>query len=140
MGCLSLFYLAIKYGNLLTLGLNTRGRYSDYYLATFTLNSNAKKKELLKRIKGRPNDVWVSMMNDPSNPFHDRARVVQVFIGKADFFFCHWYAESEQVIIDKLASIGADDLFITMAVKTKKPIADTDELEKMRNQLLQQEK
>ena len=117
-----------------------RGYNLDYYLATHTFNSDAKKKELLKRIKGRPNDVWVSMMNDPSNPFHERARVVQVFIGKADFFFCHWYAESEQVIIDKLESIGADDLFITMAVKTKKPIADTDELEKMRNQLLQQEK
>ena len=79
-----------------------RGLYLDYYLATHTFNSDAKKKELLKRIKGRPNDVLVSMMIDPSNPFHERARVVLVFIGKADFFFCHWYAESEQVIIDKL--------------------------------------
>ena len=71
------------------------------------------------------------MMNDASNRLHDRARVVQVFIGKADFFFCHWYAESEQIITDKLASIGADDLFITMVEKTKKPIADPEELDKM---------
>ena len=70
----------------------------------------------------------------------EKCQCTGTWVGDDDFFFCHWYAESEQVIIDKLASIGADDLFITMAVKTKKPIADTDELEKMRNQLLEKEK
>ena len=73
----------------------------------------------MKRIKGRKNDEWVSMMNDPSNPFHERARVVQVFIGKADFFFCHWYAESEQAIIDKLSFLGADDFLSQWQLKPK---------------------
>ena len=103
----------------------------NYYLATHTFHSDEKRKQYIKRIKGRKNDVWVSIMNDPSNPFHERARVVQVFIGKADFFFCHWYAESEQVIIDKLASLGADEFVITMATKTKKPVVDKQELKKM---------
>ena len=103
----------------------------DYYLATHTFHSDEKRKLYTKRIKGRKNDEWVSMMNDPSNPFHERARVVQVFIGKADFFFCHWYAESEQAIIDKLSFLGADDFCITMATKTKKPVVDQKELKDM---------
>ena len=103
----------------------------DYYLATHTFHSDEKRKQYMKRIKGRKNDEWVSMMNDPSNPFHERARVVQVFIGKADFFFCHWYAESEHAIIDKLSFLGADDFCITMATKTKKPVVDQKELKDM---------
>ncbi len=70
-------------------------------------------------------------MNDPQNPFHEKARVIQMFIGKADFFFCNWCAESEQAIIDKLDSLGAGEFVITMAVKIKHPIADPKEIQKM---------
>ena len=70
-------------------------------------------------------------MNDSQNSFHERARVVQIFMGKADFFFCNWYAESEQTIIDKLDSLGAGEFVITMAVKIKHPIADTNEIKQM---------
>ena len=31
--------------------------------------------------------MWVDRMNEPQNSFHERARVVQIFIGKSDFFF-----------------------------------------------------
>ena len=51
------------------------------------------------------------------NPLYEKARVVQVFIGKADFFYCHRYAESEQAILDKLSSMGADEFCITIAKK-----------------------
>ena len=94
-----------------------RKEIMDYYLATHTYHSDEKKKEFLKRIKGRTNDMWVDRMNDPQNPFHEKARVIQMFIGKADFFFCNWCAESEQAIIDKLDSLGAGEFVITMAVK-----------------------
>ena len=103
----------------------------NYYLATHTFLSDEKKKEFLKRIKGRTNDMWVDRMNDPQNSFHERARVVQIFMGKADFFFCNWYAESEQTIIDKFDSLGAGEFVITMAVKIKRPIADTNEIKQM---------
>ena len=59
----------------------------NYYLATHTFLSDEKKKEFLKRIKGRTNDMRVDRMNDPQNPFHEKARVIQIFTGKADFFF-----------------------------------------------------
>ena len=103
----------------------------DYYLATHTYHSDEKKKEFLKRIKGRTNEMWIERMNDSQNSFHERARVVQIFMGKADFFFCNWYAESEQTIIDKLDSLGAGEFVITMAVKMERPIADTKEIQQM---------
>ncbi len=90
-----------------------------------------RKKEFLKRIKGRTNDMWVNRMNDPQKPFLEKARVIQIFTGKADFFFCNWYAESEQTIIDKLHSLGAGEFVITMTVKIKYPIADTNEIKQM---------
>ena len=52
-------------------------------------------------------------------------------MGKADFFFCNWYADNEQTIIDKLDSLGAGEFVITMAIKIKHPIADTKELQQM---------
>ena len=51
--------------------------------------------------------------------------------GKQISFFCNWYAESEQTIIDKLDSLGAEELVITMAVKIKHPIADPKEVQQM---------
>ena len=103
----------------------------DYYLATHTFHSDEKKKEFLKRIKGRTNEMWVDRMNDPQNSFHDRARVVQIFMGKADFFFCNWYADNEQTIIDKLDSLGAGEFVITIAVKIKQLNADRKEIQQM---------
>ena len=73
----------------------------------------------------------VDGMNNPQNPFDKNARVIQMFIQKADFFFCNWYAESEQTIIDKLDSLGAGEFVITMAVKIKHPIADKNEIKQM---------
>ena len=52
-------------------------------------------------------------------------------IGKADFFFCNWYPESEQTIVDKLDLLGAGEFVITMAVKIKHPIADPNEIKQM---------
>ena len=35
-------------------------------------------------------------------------------MGKDDFFFCHWYAEDEESIIDVLEKAGLNDLIVTM--------------------------
>ena len=45
----------------------------------------------------------------------------QFFLGKGDFFFCHWYAIDEQAIIDRLAAAGGDKFFITMATVIDAP-------------------
>ena len=45
----------------------------------------------------------------------EKARVLQHWAGKDEFFFCHWEAESEEDIHDVLAKIGADQFIITLA-------------------------
>tara|TARA_B100000941_G_scaffold70253_1_gene47623 strand:- start:873 stop:1223 length:351 start_codon:yes stop_codon:yes gene_type:complete len=45
----------------------------------------------------------------------------QFFLGKGDFFFCHWYAIDEQAIIDRLTAAGGDKFFITMATVIDAP-------------------
>ena len=44
----------------------------------------------------------------------DKARVLQHWRGSEDFFFCHWYAESEDAIIEALEKVGFNDLIVTM--------------------------
>ena len=100
----------------------------NHYLATHTFHSDKIKKEYYRSIKSRKNNDWFAEINNPDHPLHEKARVIQIFKGKADFFFCNWYAEREQTIIDKLHSLGAGEFVITMAVKIKYPIADTNEI------------
>tara|TARA_B100000575_G_scaffold236198_1_gene198092 strand:+ start:85 stop:408 length:324 start_codon:yes stop_codon:yes gene_type:complete len=45
---------------------------------------------------------------------NDKAETLQHWMGKDDFFFCHWYAEDEQSIIDVLEKAGLNDLIVTM--------------------------
>ena len=44
----------------------------------------------------------------------EKAETLQHWMGKDDFFFCHWYAEDEQSIIDVLEQTGFNDIIVTM--------------------------
>ena len=61
-------------------------------------------------------------------PKRENAQLHQLFIGKADFFFCHWYAESESAIIEALSEAGADQYIITMATEVAVPKIDLDKM------------
>ena len=86
----------------------------NHYLATHTFHSDKIKKEYYRSIKSRKNNDWFAEINNPDHPLHEKAKVIQVFIGREDFFFCHWYAEDEQSIIDVLEKAGLNDLIVTM--------------------------
>ena len=77
----------------------------NHYLATKTFHSDKIKKDYYRSIKSKKNNNWFAEMNNSYHPLHENAKVVQVFIGREDFF-CHWYAESEKVILKKLTSLG----------------------------------
>ena len=53
---------------------------------------------------------------------------INCLFGKADFFFCHWYAESENAIIETLSDAGADQYMITMATEVGIPKIDLDKM------------
>ena len=97
-----------------------------HFIATHTFNSDKAKKEYMKFVKHRKRNVqWFENV-----PKIDDAKLYQLFIGKADFFFCHWFAESESAIIETLSQAGADDFMITMAIEISTPKMD---LEKMKS-------
>ncbi len=43
----------------------------------------------------------------------DKAKLLQHWMGKEDFFFCHWYAESEEDIIEALGE-ETNSLILTL--------------------------
>ena len=45
----------------------------------------------------------------------DKAEMIAHWMGREEFFFCHWYAESEEAIHDALANLGLDKIVVTMA-------------------------
>ncbi|MDB9915829.1 hypothetical protein OAD30_03280 [Alphaproteobacteria bacterium] len=44
----------------------------------------------------------------------EKAETLQHWMGKDDFFFCHWYAEDEESIIEVLENAGLNDVIVTM--------------------------
>ena len=114
-----------------------------HYIATHTFHSPAKMKEFKSAFKHRKkNSDWFNtetpeVTNFFFNTLRDRQIVkesersnfnqsdyiilYQFFLGKGDFFFCHWYAIDEQAILDRLAAAGGDKFFITMATVIDSP-------------------
>ena len=114
-----------------------------HFIATHTFHSSGKMKEFRAAFKHRKkNSDWFNTETPETkeyffNTLRDRQIVTeaernnfnqsnyvilyQFFLGKGDFFFCHWYAIDEQAIIDRLAAAGADKFFITMATVIDPP-------------------
>ena len=114
-----------------------------HYIATHTFHSSGKMKEFRGAFKHRKkNSDWFNTETPETTEFFfntlrnrqivkesDRSNfnqldyiiLYQFFLGKGDFFFCHWYAIDEQAIIDRLAAGGGDKFFITMATVIDAP-------------------
>jgi pyruvate formate-lyase activating enzyme-like uncharacterized protein len=56
----------------------------------------------------------------------EKAQMLSHWMGKEEFFFCHWYAESEQAILEALANIGLDEIVITSANEMTRYISVAD--------------
>ena len=50
----------------------------------------------------------------------DKAETLAHWMGKEDFFFCHWYADSADDIMDALDKGGYHKLMITMPSKMQR--------------------
>ena len=114
-----------------------------HFIATHTFHSSGKMKEFRAAFKHqKKNSDWFNtetpetkeyffntlrdrqIVNEAErNNFNQSDYVIlyQFFLGKGDFFFCHWYAIDEQAIIDRLSAAGADKFFITMATVIDPP-------------------
>ena len=55
----------------------------------------------------------------------DYALLLQLFIGRGEFFFCHWFAESEDAIHEALELAGDAELILTVAYETPRYISSS---------------
>ena len=85
------------------------------------------KEKFLLALKHRKIVDSVDIEKDQST---DYALMLQIFLGKGDFFFCHWLAESEEDIHAVLRENGRDQLVFTACYEISIHIDDrclTDE-------------
>ncbi len=52
--------------------------------------------------------------------------MLQIFLGKGDFFFYHWKAIDKQVIIERLSGAGLEQFIVTMATPVDFPKMSLD--------------
>ena len=117
------------------------------FIATHTFHSPQSKKEFFAFIKEfKTNSEWFEETDEIKNTFlkslvdrglideenlenadtSDYAIMLQIFVGRGDFFFCHWMAVDEQSIIDRLSADGSDKFMITMATPVEFPKMNFD--------------
>ena len=90
------------------------------------------KEKFLLTLKHRKILKSVDLEKDHST---DYALMLQIFLGKGDFFFCHWKAIDEQAIIDRLSVAGLEQFIVTMATPVDFPKINLDFLQPMINKL-----
>ena len=44
----------------------------------------------------------------------DRAELLANWMGKEDFFYCHWFAESDDAIFEALDQLGLNEIMVSM--------------------------
>ena len=127
------------------------------FIATHTFHSTSAKKEFFTFVKDRKknSDWWgneteevkekffkilhkrslIDEQNSNEKRTEDYALMLQIFVGKGDFFFCHWQSIDEQTIIDRLSVAGMDQFIVTMATPVDFPKMNLDYLSPMISKL-----
>ena len=117
------------------------------FIATHTFHSPHSKKQFFSFVKEiKTNSEWFEETDEIKHKFlkslvarglineeglenvntSDYALMLQIFVGRGDFFFCHWMAVDEQSIIDRLSADGSDEFMITMATPVEFPKVNLD--------------
>ena len=128
-----------------------------HFIATHTFHSTKSKKDFFSLVKYRKiNSDWFgnettemkqnffkllkgrNLLDDDNiseKNSDDYALLLQLFIGRGEFFFCHWYAIDEQTINDRLSVTSGEKFFITMATQVDGPKRYVDKLTKYMQKL-----
>jgi len=77
-----------------------------HFICTHTCHSAESRKTLLDSTLNLTDREFFSGIGT------EKAELLQHWMGKEDFFFCHWYAESEEAILEALGDFN--DLIVTL--------------------------
>ena len=84
-----------------------------HFICTRTFHSEETKKTYFEDNKDITSREWFTSVEG------EKVKCIQHWLGDQDFWLCHWIAESEKQIHEKLETIGADKLFLTLAQEMK---------------------
>jgi|TARA_B110000495_G_scaffold189440_1_gene190510 hypothetical protein len=79
-----------------------------HYMCTHTWATTEAEKAFLENTKGMTDRQLFEGISTKN------AELLQHWMGKEDFFYCHWYAESEEAIFESLEISGFNDLMVSM--------------------------
>jgi len=79
-----------------------------HFMCTHTWVSPEAKETLMENTKNMTDRQFFESLKT------DKAETLQHWMGTEDFFYCHWYAESEEAIFDLLDAAGFNDLMVSM--------------------------
>ncbi|MAV87094.1 MAG: hypothetical protein CMM67_02490 [Rhodospirillaceae bacterium] len=79
-----------------------------HFMCTHTWGSDASRDQVIEQTKQMTDSDFFTLFKT------DKAEVLQHWMGKDDFFFCHWYADSEDSIYESLELAQLDHLVVTM--------------------------
>ena len=91
-----------------------------HYLATHTCFTEESRRGFIEHSK----DLTDRQMFEGIKT--DKAQMLAHWMGKEEFFFFHWYAESEEAILEALAKIGLDEIVVTAANEMTRYISVDD--------------
>ena len=83
----------------------------EHYMCTHTFLSEEGQKAFEEASFNMTDREIFAMMKN------EKAEMLGHWRGDADFFFCHWYAEDEDAIIDTLEKVGFNSLMNTLPNK-----------------------
>ena len=79
-----------------------------HFICTHTWNDPESRKAVIENTRGMTDKIFFETLKS------ERAETLQHWMGKDDFFFCHWYAESEEAIFENLEKAGFNSLMMTL--------------------------
>ena len=91
-----------------------------HFMCRHIFHSEETKEIFFKAHFGKNSWDWFSATNDEEN-----VKCASTRIGEHDISFCHWTANSEDLIHKKLEDLKGDTLFYTLAQEMKSFIAHT---------------
>ncbi len=79
-----------------------------HFICTHTWNNQEARIEALNFMKQMTDKEFFDLLRT------EKAETLQHWMGEDDFFFCHWFAESEDAIYESLENSGFSSLMITL--------------------------
>ncbi len=92
----------------------------NHYLCTHTWNNDEARQEALNFMGEMTDYEFLKLLRN------EKAETLQHWMGQDDFFFCHWYAESEDAIYETLEKTGFASFMITLPCKMPRFVTKYD--------------